>query len=50
MGAKPDPPSLAGRPKRLRFTLTNGALYSFWITDDVHGFLAGGRTGILWHV
>lgn len=41
--------SLAGRPKRLRFTLTNGALYSFWITDDVngasHGFLAAGGPG-----
>ncbi len=45
-------PSLApwrGRPLRLRFTLTNGALYAFWISRAANGrsdgYLAGGGPG-----
>ena len=34
---------------QLRFTLTNGSLYSFWITDDAygasHGYLGAGGPG-----
>ena len=29
--------ALAGQPVRLRFSLTNGALYAFWITPDPRG-------------
>ena len=36
----------AGKNVRLRFTLTNGSLYSFWITPDAdgasHGYVAAG--------
>jgi hypothetical protein len=38
--------SLADRPVRLRFTLSAGSLWSFWITDDPrgasHGYVAAG--------
>lgn len=38
--------ALAGKPVRLRFHLTGGSLYSFWITPDAggasYGYLAGG--------
>ncbi len=38
--------SLAGQPVRLRFHLTHGRLYSFWVTPDAkgasYGYVAGG--------
>lgn len=38
-----------GKNVKLRFTLTNGALYSFWITPDAngasHGYVAAGGPG-----
>ncbi len=38
--------ALIGKPARLRFNLTNGSLYSFWITSDPtgasHGYVAAG--------
>jgi hypothetical protein len=38
--------TLAGQPVRIRFTLTNGELYAFWVSPDVcgasHGYVAGG--------
>ncbi|MBL9146381.1 MAG: exo-alpha-sialidase [Verrucomicrobiaceae bacterium] len=38
--------SLANKNVKLRFTLTNGSLYSFWITDDEngasHGYVGAG--------
>jgi len=38
--------SLAGRPVRIRFQLSQGPLWSFWITDDErgasHGYVAAG--------
>lgn len=41
--------ALAGKPHRIRFYLTNGSLYSFWITSETsgasHGYLAGGGPG-----
>ncbi|MXZ36455.1 MAG: glycosyl hydrolase family 32 [Acidobacteria bacterium] len=40
---------LAGRPVRFRFHLTNGRLYSFWVSPDEigasNGYLAGGGPG-----
>ncbi len=40
---------LCGRPVRLRFTLTNGALYSFWVSRDASGrsdgYVAAGGPG-----
>jgi hypothetical protein len=40
---------LSGRPIRLRFTLTKGKLYSFWVSPDEngasHGFVAAGGPG-----
>jgi len=40
---------LAGRPVRFRFHLTNGKLYSFWVspneTGASQGYLAGGGPG-----
>ena len=37
---------LSGKPVRLRFHLTNGQLYSFWVTPDANGssfgYLGGG--------
>ena len=37
---------LSGKPVRLRFHLTNGQLYSFWVTPDAkgasYGYLGGG--------
>lgn len=39
----------ANKNVRLRFTLTNGALYAFWITDDPegasHGYVGAGGPG-----
>jgi hypothetical protein len=39
----------SGKNVRLRFTLTNGSLYSFWIAPDVngasHGYVAAGGPG-----
>ena len=40
----------AGTPVRIRFTVTDGKLYSFWVTDDAvngasNGYLAGGSVG-----
>ncbi len=36
----------SGKNVKLRFTLTNGSLYSFWVTADPngasHGYLAAG--------
>jgi hypothetical protein len=41
--------SLAGTPIKLRFYLTNGSLYSFWVTPDgngaSHGYVAAGGPG-----
>jgi hypothetical protein len=41
--------SLAGTPVQLRFSLTNGQLYSFWVTPDItgasHGYVAAGGPG-----
>lgn len=38
-----------GRPTRFRFQLTNGSLYSFWVTSDPggksHGYVASGGPG-----
>ena len=40
---------LAGRPVRFRFHLTNGKLYSFWVspseTGASHGYVAAGGPG-----
>ena len=40
---------LAGRPVRLRFHLTQGDLYAFWVSPDPsgasHGFVAAGGPG-----
>jgi hypothetical protein len=42
----PDLSPLHGRPVRIRFHLTNGALYAFWISPDEtgasHGYVAAG--------
>ena len=39
----------SGKNVRLRFTLTSGSLYSFWVTPDAngasHGYVAGGGPG-----
>ena len=39
----------SGKNVRLRFTLTSGSLYSFWITPDAngasHGYVAAGGPG-----
>ena len=39
----------SGKNVRLRFTLTNGSLYSFWVTPDAngasHGYVAAGGPG-----
>ena len=41
--------TLAGTPVKLRFHLTNGSLYSFWVTPDAngasHGYVAAGGPG-----
>ena len=40
--------ALQNRPVRVRFNLTNGALYAFWFADKSgasHGYLAGGSPG-----
>jgi len=41
--------ALAGRPVRLRFHLTRGSLYAFWVTPDAagasYGYVAGGGPG-----
>ncbi|MDF1815541.1 MAG: hypothetical protein P1V20_25310 [Verrucomicrobiales bacterium] len=41
--------ALSGKPVRLRFSLNNGSLYSFWISADASGksggYLAGGSPG-----
>src|SRR5699024_3540192 len=41
--------SLAGKPVRFRFYLTNGKLYSFWVSTDKngasHGYLGAGGPG-----
>lgn len=40
---------LAGKPVRFRFTLKNGALYSFWVSPErsgaSHGYVAAGGPG-----
>ena len=42
--------SLAGRPVQFQFTLTNGELYSFWVTasssGSSNGYLAAGGPGL----
>lgn len=47
-GAK-DLAPLAGKPVRLRFHLTRGSLYAFWVTPDSggasYGYVAGGGPG-----
>ena len=39
----------SGKNVKLRFTLTNGSLYSFWVTPDAngasHGYVAAGGPG-----
>ena len=41
--------TLAGQPVQFQFTLTNGELYSFWVTDSVmgssNGYVAAGGPG-----
>jgi hypothetical protein len=41
--------SLAGKPVRFRFYLTQGQLYSFWVSPDAsgasHGYVAAGGPG-----
>jgi len=45
----PDLATLANRPVRLRFTVTNGALYAFWISANPdgasNGYVAAGGPG-----
>jgi hypothetical protein len=45
----PDLSSLAGRPVRFRFHLTQARLYSFWVSPDAsgasHGYVAAGGPG-----
>ena len=45
----PDLSSLAGKTVRFRFHLTNGCLYSFWVTPSVRGasfgYVAAGGPG-----
>jgi hypothetical protein len=45
----PDLAKLAGKPVRLRFHLTRGSLYSFWVTPDSsgasYGYVAAGGPG-----
>jgi hypothetical protein len=40
---------LAGKPVRFRFYLTQGSLYSFWVSPDAsgasHGYVAAGGPG-----
>ena len=42
-------PNLSGQPVRIRFQLTNGKLYSFWVTPDPdgasYGYVAAGGPG-----
>ncbi|MCR9115441.1 MAG: hypothetical protein NXI22_00665 [bacterium] len=42
--------SLAGQPIRIRFSLTNGSLYAFWVSQDAsgasNGMMAAGGPGI----
>ena len=44
---------LAGKPAKLRFYLSNGSLYSFWVTKDEsgasNGFVAGGGPAFVKH-
>ncbi len=46
---QPDLSALAGKPVRFRFHLTNGKLYSFWVSPDLngasYGYLAAGSPG-----
>jgi hypothetical protein len=41
--------ALSGRPVRLRFSLSNGSLYAFWVSPDAsgasHGYVAAGGPG-----
>jgi hypothetical protein len=41
--------AVAGRPVRLRFTLTGGRLFAFWVSPDEtgasHGYVAAGGPG-----
>jgi hypothetical protein len=43
--------TLSGRPVEFRFYLTNGALYSFWVSQDLsgasHGYVAAGGPGFV---
>lgn len=45
----PDLASLAGKPVQFRFHLTNGSLYSFWVSSDEsgasHGYVGAGGPG-----
>jgi len=42
--------AVAGKPVRLRFHLTRGSLYAFWVTPDAagasYGYVAGGGPGL----
>jgi hypothetical protein len=42
--------ALSGKPVRFRFYLTQGRLYSFWVTPDAsgasHGYVAAGGPGL----
>ncbi len=46
---QPNLSALAGQPVRFRFHLTNGKLYSFWVSPDLngasYGYLAAGSPG-----
>ena len=41
--------TLAGKPVRFKFSLTNGSLYSFWVSPDIsgasYGYVAAGGPG-----
>ena len=47
---KKDVTALKNKPVKLKFYLTNGELYSFWIskwkTGESRGYTAGGGTGL----
>jgi hypothetical protein len=49
VGWKEDLARVAGQPVRFRFHLTNGRLYSFWVSPDSagasHGYVAAGGPG-----
>lgn len=51
--AAPDLSTLTNRPVKIRFQLTNGKLYAFWVspekTGSSHGYVAAGGPGFTGH-